>query len=98
MHPTAESIALRERFLSPEFLTKLKSSPPTAMDPFTNTEEFPKAFRVGECKVVEPGRNVRFEVLLFWKDDVKSVQKPIFVSLKKENSNWLVDSVSPLDK
>ncbi len=98
MHPTAENIALRERFLTPAFVGRLKSLPATTTDPFTHTEEFPKAFRVGECKVVESGQAVRFRVLLFWKDDVKSQQRPIFTSVKKENGNWLVDDVTPLDK
>jgi hypothetical protein len=98
MHPTAESIRLRERFLTPAFLGRLRDQPTTTIDPFTNTEEFPKAFRVGECKVIEPGKSVRFEVLLFWKDDVKSQQKPVFTSMKKENGDWQIDSVSPLDK
>jgi hypothetical protein len=98
MQPTAENIALREKFLTPAFVGRLKSLPATTTDPFTHTEEFPKAFRVGECKVVEPGQAVRFGVLLFWKDDVKSQQRPVFTSVRKENGNWLIDDVSPLDK
>ena len=98
MHPTAENIALREKFLTPAFVARLNALPTTTIDPFTNTEEFPKAFRVGECKVLEPGQSVRFGVLLFWKDDVKSQQRPVFTSVRKENGNWLIDDVTPLDK
>lgn len=98
MHLTEENIRSRERFLTRESADRLKGSPATTKDYFTDTQDFPKAFRVGECKVVEPGETVRFQVLLFWKDDVKSQQKPIFAFVKKENDSWLIDEVTPLDK
>jgi hypothetical protein len=36
------------------------------IDPFVLTNDIPKAFRVGECKVVEPGRRTQFEKCCFF--------------------------------
>ncbi|MEP7148687.1 MAG: hypothetical protein ABI857_07365 [Acidobacteriota bacterium] len=102
MHPTQENIRLREKYLTHDYATKLMhgeaSVTPATKDLFTDSEDFPKAFRVGECKVVEAGQNVQFKVLMFWKDDEKSQQKPVVAFVRKENDKWLIDSVSPLDK
>ncbi len=102
MHPTRENIRLREKYLTSDFATSLMhdedSVTPATKDLFTNSEDFPKAFRVGECRVVDAGNKVEFKVLMFWKDDEKSQQKPVVAFVKKENDKWLIDSVSPLDK
>ena len=67
----------------------------TATDRFVLTDDFPKAFRVGECKVVEPGKRSSLEVLLFWKDNVRSEQKSINVETESRDGEWLIKSVSP---
>ena len=99
MHPTLENVERRQRFLTEEYAAGLRLDasglPPTKIDYFTLTEDLPKAFRVGECKLVEPGRETRFEVLLFWKDDTRSEQKEITAIAKKENNEWLIDAVGP---
>ncbi len=99
MNPTLENVRLRERFLTEQHAMWLRldagGMPPTKKDYFTDSEEFPKTFRVGECEVVEAGRVTHFEVLLFWKDDTRSEQKEIVVTSKFENNDWLIDSVSP---
>jgi hypothetical protein len=64
------------------------------IDPFVLTNDFPKAFRVGECKVVEPGRRTQFEVLLFWKDDVRSEQRTIKVETENVGGRWLIRSIT----
>jgi predicted Fe-S protein YdhL (DUF1289 family) len=63
-------------------------------DRFFLTNDSPKAFRVGECKVVEPGKRTTFEVLLFWKDDTRSEQRSIHVETEKRQSKWLITKVS----
>ncbi len=99
MHPTQENIRLREKYLTHDYAAKLMHDEdigtPATKDLFTNSEDFPKAFRVGECRVVEAGKKVEFEVLMFWKDDEKSQQKPVVAFVRKENDKWLIDSVSP---
>ena len=63
-------------------------------DRFVLTNDFPKAMRVGECKVLEPGKRVAFEVLLFWKDDVRSEQRSIQVESENRDGKWLIRSVT----
>lgn len=104
MHLTPESVRLREKYLTHRLVNELLNDavalPVKTTEYFTATptDDLPKAFRVGECKVVQPGEMVQFDVLLFWKDDVRTEQRHISTSLKKENDTWLIDSVSPLDK
>lgn len=88
-----ENLMLRKRFLSPEFVARLSETPQT-FDPFTQTSDTPKAFRVGECKVVEAGKRTNFEILLFWKDDKRSEQQSIHADAVKVNDAWLVDNVT----
>ena len=63
-------------------------------DRFFLTNDLPKAFRVGECKVLEPGRRTTFEVLLFWKDDTRSEQRSIQVETENREGKWLITKVS----
>jgi len=99
MRLTLENVRLRERFLTKDYAAKLRvdvgEMPPTKIDYFTYSEDFPKTFRVGECKVVEPGKVTQLEIVLFWKDDMRSEQKEILAIAKYENDDWLLDSVGP---
>lgn len=102
MRPTLENIALRERFLTRDFGARLRvdagGMPPTKIDYFTLSEDLPKTFRVGECKIVETGKMTEFEVLLFWKDDTRSEQKLVRAAMRYENNTWLVDLVMPKER
>lgn len=88
----AEDLERRKKYLSPLFYENLRDRSPVA-DPFTLTDDPPKAFRVGECRVVEPERRVAFELLLFWKTDVRTEQRPIRLEAEKQNGQWLIDKV-----
>jgi len=90
---TPENLALREKYLTPEFAAQLKSKPENGDVFTTGTTDFPKAFRVGACEVTPQG-GTRLEILLFWKDDVRSEQRQIFVDAVKRGDRWLVDNVS----
>ena len=99
--PSAENLRLREKYLTSRLkgdLNDAVAALPEGTDYFTATTDFPKAFRVGECQSAQPGQPVLFNVLLFWKDDERTEQKHILVTLKKEDDAWRIDSVSPLDK
>jgi hypothetical protein len=87
-----ENLEKRNEYLTPRFFQELRDHPPP-VDPFTRTEDTPKAFRVGDCRVAEPGSRVRFDVLLFWKTDVRTEQRPIGVESAKVDGRWLVDRV-----
>lgn len=93
IHPNAEGVREREEFLTVESKSKLQNE--TANDYFTQTtENYPKAFRVGECETIASNR-AAFEILLFWKTDTQTEERHIRVEAVKENEKWLVDKVSP---
>ena len=90
---------VEQRSKSPEMFEKFiaRGGPPQPtgnVDPYVLTSDFPKAFRVGECKVVQPDRRTQFEVLLFWKDDVRSEQRSIKVDTENVDGKWLIRSVT----
>lgn len=83
--------------LTPRFIQGLQAVNPE-VDSFTlvnRSDNPPKAFRVAGCVVTEPSKSVRFTLLLFWKDDVKSEQREIGVLAEKQNDKWLIDGVGP---
>ena len=87
-----ENLKLREKFLTAELSKQIALSQENT-DPFTTgTNDIPKAFRVGECKVISPERT-EFQVLLFWRDDTRSEQREIKVEAVKTEEKWLVDKV-----
>lgn len=87
-----ENLEKRRSYLSPDFYEKLTKTPP-AVDPFTLTADQPKAFRAGECKVMEAGRLVNFELVLFWKTDTRTEQRAIHVNAESHDGKWLIASV-----
>jgi Protein of unknown function (DUF3828) len=93
MKPSAENLKAREKFLSKELLKTLSASNETARDYFTATNDYPKAFRVGECQAISPEKTV-FSILLFWKDDKRDEQREIKAEAIKENGNWLINKVN----
>lgn len=98
MKPTVENFRARERFLTSTLNMVLQESTVQEFDPFTftgdspNNVDYPKAFRVGECKVLAPGKT-RVQVLLFWRDDTRSEQKEVIVDVVKQGDKWLIDEV-----
>lgn len=93
MQFTPENLVLRERFLTPEFAASLAGRKIDG-DPFTTgTNDFPKAFRVGACERAQPG-GASVGVLLFWRDDVRSEQRKIYVETVKRDGKWLVNNIS----
>lgn len=87
-----EKLKLLEKFLTPEYFKSLQSVQ-GENDIFTsNSTDFPKAFRVGGCKVIEPAKT-NFEVLLFWKDEKRTEQKAINVEVVKQGDKWLISKI-----
>lgn len=92
MRPSAENLKLREKFLAPDLVKTLLASNEAAVDYFTATADYPKAFRIGECKVISPVK-IEFQVILFWRNDTRNEQKEVVVDAVKINDNWLIDKV-----
>lgn len=88
-----ENLKRREKFLTPELSKRLELSQENT-DPFTTgTSDFPKAFRVGECKEISPYRT-QFQLLFFWRDDTRSEQREIRIESAKQNEKWMIDKIS----
>ncbi len=87
-----EKLKQLEKFITPEYFKSLQNVQ-TENDIFTtNSTDFPKAFRVGGCKVVDPSKT-EMEVLLFWKDEKRSEQRAIHVEVVKQGDKWLVNKI-----
>ncbi len=92
MTPSPENLKLREKFLTRELFESLSRRPESPFDYFTAAEDYPKAFRTGSCEAVSP-EAARFQVLLFWRDDITSEQKEVIVEVVKSDNKWLIDKV-----
>ena len=83
---------LRRPFLTEDLSDRLMKSA-DGTDPLTTGDrDIPKAFRVGECREAAAGRT-ELQVLLFWRDDVRSEQRPITVDAVHKDGRWLVADV-----
>jgi len=92
MRPSAETLKARERFLTSELISELAAPTETAKDYFTATEDYPKAFRVGECTSGSDDK-VIMQVLLLWRDDTRNEQKEVHVETVKVGDTWLINRV-----
>lgn len=87
-----ENLRLREAYLSDQLKRDLGARPDGPFDYFTQTDDYPKAFRIGKCEAVNPESTV-FDVLVFWRTDTRSEEKHIRVETAKEGGKWLISSV-----
>ena len=61
-------------------------------DPFTNSQDTPKSFHVGETK--QGDKNASVEVLFYWKEKDKVVdQRKIEVKLTKSANAWKIANI-----
>lgn len=87
-----ENLNARRKFLSPSFAAALDNAN-TETDVFTvNSADLPRAFRVGECEVID-SEHTAFQVLFFWRDDKRTEQRSIRVITARVNGAWLIDSI-----
>ncbi len=94
MTPSIENLDERKKFLSTRLIENLKQLTPTKMDYFTQTEDYPKAFRAGKCETIDTKR-ASFKVLLFWRTNDENIQREITVESVNEGDEWLIDTVKP---
>ena len=93
MAPSAKNFERRKKYLSEKLLKTLGKPNDSATDYFTQTDNYPKAFRAGKC-MTTANDSASFEILLFWRDDDKDTQREISVEAVKENDSWLINRVS----
>lgn len=93
MRVSSDGLAARKEFLTPEMFIA-GSTAAEGTDPFTTgTNDIPKAFRAGQCRVISPERTDH-DVLLFWKDDSRTEQRVIKVQVAKIEDGWLIDKIN----
>ena len=87
-----ENLKLQERFLSPEFYTSLENLQ-TENDVFTtNSADIPRAFRLGNCKLIETNKT-NVEILLLWRNESESRQQIINAEVINQNDKWLINKI-----
>ncbi len=93
MRPSAENLKARQAFLTTKLFDSLSTSTDEKLDYFTASEEYPKAFRIGSCTVVNSDSAI-LQVLLLWHNDTASKQKEVKVIVNKSDDKWLIDRVT----
>ena len=93
MSPSPENLKAREPFLTDDLINLLSGFGDVKKDYFTATEDYPKAFRVGECTVDSTDR-ATLQVVLLWRDDNRSEQKEVRVETVQTSGKWLIGKVS----
>lgn len=93
MKPSANNLEDIKQFLTDDLYAKLSTSQTGNVDYFTQTDDYPKAFRLGKCAVVEGSDSVVLQIVLFWRDDDRSDQREVYVSAANVDGNWLVKEV-----
>ena len=92
MRPSAEASAARHPFLTPSLSSKLNASAMSEFDYFTATDNYPRAFRVGDCQS-DRDDSATLGVLLLWRDDTATDQRKISVDVVRSGDKWLLDGV-----
>lgn len=88
------NLKARAKFLTADLNQYLTAQSDNETDYFTATADYPKAFRIGTCRVVEANKQVNFQVLLFWKDAARDEQREMHVEIVDENDRWLINKVT----
>jgi len=93
MQPSEDYLRKREKFLTADWKNFISKNLSGKQDYFTSTtEDYPKAFRIGECQAANENKTV-FQVIFFWKDDTRSEQRETRVEAVKENGKWLINRI-----
>jgi hypothetical protein len=87
-----ENLQARGKFLTDELKRSLATQPEGATDYFTATDDYPKAFRVGECEAIDDKKTV-FQIVFFWKTDTRNEQREVKVETIKQDDRWLINRV-----
>lgn len=92
MGSSPENQKKREQFLTSSLISELAAAGETKRDYFTATEDFPKAFRVGEC-TLNSDEKVTLQVLLLWRNDDRTQQKEVNAEAVNVDGRWLINRV-----
>jgi hypothetical protein len=93
MKTTAAGLKAQEQYMTPELYQQLSAAGDSAVDYFTGTDDYPKAFRAGSCTKVSDDHTI-FQIVLLWRDDNRSMQKEVKAEAVKLGGKWLISKVS----
>ena len=93
MRPSAENLRSASPFLTEGLQRTLSTASETAVDYFTQTDDYPRTFKVGTCNLQSNDRAL-LELTLLWRDDQRTQQREIKVETVKVDDKWLIDKVS----
>ncbi|MFN6963814.1 MAG: hypothetical protein ACK4S4_08615 [Pyrinomonadaceae bacterium] len=93
MTPSGENLEARRRYLTDELYTSLAAAPAGALDYFTRSEDYPKAFQLGACEAKAAGR-ANVVVNLYWRANDQNLQREVTVEAVERDDKWLINSVS----
>ena len=94
MSPSVKNLEAREKFLTSGLFQELSGSHEEKRDYFTATDDYPRAFRVGECTALSEDKAM-LQVVLLWRNDVRTEQKEVKVEAVKSGDKWLINAVNP---
>jgi Protein of unknown function (DUF3828) len=94
MRPSADAIKASQPYLTEDLSRALLTSADNPFDYFTQTDDYPRAFRIGSCTTNESNDKTELQVLLFWRDDNRTEQREVKVEAVKAGDRWLVNKVS----
>lgn len=101
MAPSPEQLEARKRFLTPALYSSLNSSTSGTHDYFTNSDQYPKTFKIGKCEPAA-GDHANVQVQVYWQEEHGSTkdttQRSLNVEMVKQNDTWLVNSVTESGK
>lgn len=92
MRPSAENFKAREKYLTPRYFASLATYPESGVDPFTLTTDYPRTFKLAECKVASPS-DIDLKIQVYWRDDTKTEQQAVQANFIKQDGKWLLDGV-----
>ena len=92
MKPGTDNFKARERYLTPRFFASLAAAPKSDLDPFTLTTDYPRTFKLAECKAASP-TDIDLKIQIYWRDDLKTEQQEVRANFVKQDGKWLLDGV-----
>ncbi len=93
MTPSAKNLKAREQFLTSSLFQELLASNEQKRDYFTATDNYPRAFRVGECNA-NSDDGATFQVVLLWRSDTRTEQKEVQAEAVNNGGRWLINKIS----
>ena len=93
MSPSAGNLKAREQFLTNDLFRELSASSESKIDYFTATDDYPRAFRVGECTMNSDDK-VTLQVVLLWRNDARTEQREVRAETVNIGGKWLINKVS----